>query len=82
MHRFSKISIIGSSLIFNFALLTSIDAQTEFKAIGIDGGWYVPSLSFWNEETFVNDWDEQFRGGIYGRGFIEIKLVNSISSRV
>lgn len=82
MNNLHRISLIALLLALVFLPQNVIQGQVRFKAIGIDAGWYTPSLNFWSEDTFIKNWDDQHGGGIFGKGFVEIGLFESISSRL
>ncbi|MFC2134308.1 hypothetical protein ACFLR4_02150 [Bacteroidota bacterium] len=77
-----KISLTALLLALVFLSQNVIQGQVKFKAVGFDAGWYSPSLKFWNEETFIKNWDDQHSGALFGRGFIEIGLFKSVNSRI
>ena len=82
MKKIYRILLVIFILLIVSPAANKINAQVAVKAIGVGGGWYIPSMDFWNEDTFVKNWSNQFEGGIYGNGYMEVQLVRNVSTRV
>ena len=66
-----KISLTILLLVLVFLPQNVTLGQIEFKSVGLESGWYSPSLSFWNEDTFIKNWDDHHSGALFGKGFAD-----------
>ncbi|MFC2084984.1 hypothetical protein ACFLS9_08005 [Bacteroidota bacterium] len=82
MNKLLKISLITFCFIILAGTKVPVIGQVAVRAVGIDGGWYSPSLDYWKDISRMSNWGHKFSGGIYGRAFLEIRLVKPVSVRI
>lgn len=63
---------------------TGTEQQTTFgiRSVGIQIGWYNPSMDYWNDTYFKNNkWENKFKGSIYYGAFFELNIINNLRAR-
>ncbi|MGD8777883.1 MAG: outer membrane beta-barrel protein [Ignavibacteria bacterium] len=77
------IHIKNSLRIFTILFLISCTisifrAQTIYRSIGVDVGWYKPSMDYWNDNSSFAEGDENFGGDFTGRLNIQANIIDPL----
>lgn len=60
------------------------EQQTTFgvHSVGIQVGWYKPSMDYWNDTYFNdNNWANKFEGSFYYEAFLDLNIINTLRFR-
>lgn len=62
-------------------ICTSAFSQIKLTAATVEGGWYKPSLDWWNNESYLNGLNMQFQGGLYFGGDLTLNFAPNLAIR-
>lgn len=63
---------------------TDTEQQTIFgiRSVGVQIGWYNPSMDYWNDPYFKdNNWGNKFEGSFYYGVFLDLNIINNLRVR-
>ena len=75
---------IGFIFLFSFILFSSgnlLNAQIGLRSIGVNLGYYTPSMDYWNDNA-LGTWSDHFSGNFYGNINAEIRIIEVLNVRV
>ncbi len=82
MLRMKKLVVLAFSLLF---LASGLLAQPRaYKrdcivcSVDFNAGWYKPGLDYLNDESYINDVQGEFNGGLVGSALVNFKLIPSL----
>ncbi|MFQ5602368.1 MAG: hypothetical protein ACE5HS_03800 [bacterium] len=82
MRKMNKLSVIFLTSILIVCSLSPLFAGVGVQSVGVNFGWYRPSLNYWNTKSDIANWSSSFNGSFIGQVNLVATLIPPLRARI
>ncbi len=82
MNNLTKKTYVFLLPVLILGFISPLIGQVGIQSVGVNFGWYKPSLDYWNDTSKISTWDSKFNGSFLGQINIVANLYSPLKAKL